>query len=250
MAAAHDDVAAAVDIHAVIVPVALVLDAQALDQQVVAVEIVLHPARRILHEQAADMHVAAIDDAQQERSARRAVDRLVAVEASAAPVDRPVAADGDVAQALGEDQRLVHAHIGVLHRAPPGDAFGPVRKIQAAQKARAACDVELHAAAHIERAADVIALRQPRHAAARLRRRVDGGLNRLGGQGRARHVAISLRRKDALRPGPRLERGGQPPGHRLQIAPQRIDPAGQTIGRRMGCGGGGEGGEAGAEGAS
>ena len=75
------------------------------------------------------MHVAAIDDAHQERTSRRAVASLVAgeIRARTLPVQLAAAADADVLAPFGENQRLVHAHVRVLHGQAAGDLLRVIR---------------------------------------------------------------------------------------------------------------------------
>ncbi|EEF25737.1 conserved hypothetical protein, partial [Ricinus communis] len=181
-AIAHDHVAAAIDVAAVIVEIGLVVDREVLDQQLVAIEVVLHPAGGIAQGEAADMDAFAIEDADQEGPARRAVRPFGARKMilAAAPVDDPPAGQGDILAPLGEDQRLVHPHIAVHHRRAAGDTVGIVGKVEAGQQPRAGLDLEADIAAEIERAGDEVAAGQQHGAAAFGRHGLDRRLDRRG----------------------------------------------------------------------
>ena len=181
VAVADDDVAAAVDVDAVVVVVRLIADGHALQEHAVAVQVVFHPAgggaqRNVMH-----MHIAAIDDAHQERTSGRTVASLVTgeIRARTLPVQLAAAADADVLAPFGENQRLVHAHVRVLHGQAAGDLLRVIRKVGGREKPAAAIDHQADIAAQNQRAGDVIAAGQPDGAAV-FARLVDGGLNRAG----------------------------------------------------------------------
>ena len=127
------------------------------------------------------MHVAAVDDAHQERTSRRAVASLVTGEicARTLPVQLAAAADADVLAPFGENQRLIHAHVRVLHGQAAGDLLRVIREVGGRKKPAAAIDHQADIAAQNQRAGDVIAAGQPDGAAV-FARLVDGGLNRAG----------------------------------------------------------------------
>ena len=126
------------------------------------------------------MHIAAVDDAHQERTSRRTVASLVTgeIRARTLPVQL-AAADADVLASFGENQRLVHAHVRVLHGQAAGDLLRVIRKVGGREKPAAAIDHQADIAAQNQRAGDVIAAGQPDGAAV-FARLVDGGLNRAG----------------------------------------------------------------------
>jgi hypothetical protein len=226
-----NDIAATVDIYAVVVEIGLILNRHMFDQKVIAIEIVLHPARRVLQRNPVDMDAPAIDHADNERSSGCAMNALLAMKAGPASVDYALAADRDIFATFGEDQRLVHTHIGVLNRAALRHPFRVILQVERPQKARAFPHLQPDMATQSKCAADIVTAHQPDRATA-IRRRINGFLDKGCGQTFARITEL-LRRHDTFWTVPWFQDRGQALRHRFQISPQRRNPVRECASRRL-----------------
>ena len=168
VAAADDHVPAAVDVNAVVVVIRLIAHGDALQQHLIAVEVVLHPAGSVPQGDIMHMHAFAVHQTDEEGAARGTVLCLAAGEIvlGAAAVDLAGAAEADILAALGEDQRLVHAHVGVLYGDAPADVLREVREVGAGQQAAAFIHHQPDVATQHQRAGHIVALGQQHRTAA------------------------------------------------------------------------------------
>ena len=197
-AAADQHVPAAVDVEAVVVVIGVVAYGDVLDEQAVAVQIILHPAGGVFQGQPAQLHVPAVDDPDQEGPPRRSLRgfRAGKMIGRALPVDHAFSDEADVVAAFGKNQGLVHAHAGILDRQAGCMVLRIILQVRASKQPCPGADLQLHVGTKHERAADIVAVCKP-HGAARLRRPVDGALDRFG-RGFSRNEAEILGSKETF----------------------------------------------------
>ena len=165
----HGDVFAVDDVEAVVVPVGIALDVDAVDLEVFALIVGLHPAGRVFQADAFDRYAVAFAEVEDHRADAfvRAVESQPVVDQSAvdqvhevigglaaAAVDQPFARHADVFLPPGQQERGVQSRFAVV-------VVGVVR----AEQHGAALQVQRYAREQVQRPGDVAAQRENQLAA-------------------------------------------------------------------------------------
>ena len=141
----------------------MISDSDPFDEKVFAVQIVLHPARGIFHYKIRNVHPFAVNDPDQERTARCSLGGFSSrkMEGTSLSVQDAGSPQADVFASLRENQRLMHSHAGILNRQALRVVFRIIRKVRTAQQFGSGTDFKTHPGTQLDRSADILSPAQP-----------------------------------------------------------------------------------------
>ena len=226
---ADDHIPAAVNVNAVVVVVSLVANGQVFQQHPVAVQIVFHPAGSGTKGYIVDVHVFAINDPHQEGTPGSAAAGFIPgeIRPGTLTIQLTAAADADVFAAFRKNQRLIHAHVGVLHGQAAGNMLRIVCQIRAGHQPTACLHHEPHIGAEHNGTGKIVAAAK-QHRAALLSCRIHSRLNGCRCF-RARLVSVFFRAEDGFAALPTSEGGGQSVRHGMKIFSQGCKPFRRSV---------------------